>query len=618
MNQHATNAATANFIVQFRLVWIGAAILLASSVACGQDLPVRGKVPDGTGQLESVPALFSGGVDDQGRDYLLNGQLATNGKLILTASNGFFDNGVCRAKGESSLPKVGDDSLIKPNFAFLDQWNKTTGTIRWHLWLPKPGTVKLSVNLRVTQQQSGSKLTISLAGQSRTVTTVPSSNQTQPNQPQPWNLSFDVKQPGEHTVSISAVSIPKKKLGVGELHRIDVFGSAVQEAQLLRARWRPSAVHGGYSCSSIKRSRMWVMTTRSACDFSSYSPITTPFGYYGTSFEADRRAKGSFNFSMWAAGRGKEVPALQQMPHLLAAGSPQAEFSGFGHEGSGVKLRDWIAMPDRPKLCIQALRVESDDKYDTYYGYFWDHPIGRWKLYAAGRKWNRGKAKEHLSPSSFCEIPGPPQVQRSGDRVREVRRRGWHFSEDKQWHWMDTFECKSKSPANKFWYTTPDGEFAMGTGGMRYYAWKQPSAPVKQRQLPEFLTAKATEQLFRLPAEIGAMKTIQVESDSATINLSLTRSGSNARATIYFGETDCLTFTKRRLHATERKSPVSQSTQADDRSWSHNSETASVKDGDNKLTLRNLKPATTYYRRALVTNEEGKIWSFQTHQFRTK
>ena len=121
MNQHATNAATANFIAQFRLVWIVAVILLASSVACGQDLPVRGEVPDGTGQLESVPALFSGGVDEQGRNYLLNGQLATNGKLILTASNGFFDNGVCRAKGESLLSKVGDDSLIKPNFAFLDQ-----------------------------------------------------------------------------------------------------------------------------------------------------------------------------------------------------------------------------------------------------------------------------------------------------------------------------------------------------------------------------------------------------------------------------------------------------------------------------------------------------------------
>ena len=97
-----------------------------------------------------------------------------------------------------------------------------------------------------------------------------------------------------------------------------------------------------------------------------------------------------------------------------------------------ISNRKDIAMPDRPKLCIQALRVESDDKYDTYYGYFWDHPTGRWKLYAAGRKWNRGKAKEHLSPGSFCEIPGPPQVQRSGDRVREVRRRGWHFSKDKR------------------------------------------------------------------------------------------------------------------------------------------------------------------------------------------
>jgi hypothetical protein len=570
--------------------------------------------PEGNEQLETAPALFKGGVDDQGREFYLNGQLAQESKLILTASNGFFDSGTCRANGESSLPKIGDEALIKPNFAFLGQWKETRGTIRWHLWLSQPGAVRFNVNMRVAKDAAGSELTVVFAGKTHTVTTVESS----PGTPQPWNLVFDVANPGEHTITLSASKITQPKSGVGELHTIDVYGPAINKAQLLRARWRPAAVHGGYSCSTIKQSRMWVMTTRSMCDFSSYSPITTPFGYYGTSFESDRRTKGGFNFSMWAAGSGGTVPPLEQMPHLLAAGSPEAEFSGFGHEGSGVKLRGWTPMPDRPEVCVQALRVESEGNYDTYHGYFWDHPTQRWKLYAVGRKWSGGKAKEHLSPGSFCEIPGPPHVQRSGDLVREVRRSGWHYGEDEKWHAMDTFKCRSKGPSNKFWYTTSDGEFAMGTGGMRHYEFKQPSTRGEKKTLPEFLTPEATKQLYRLPADANAIQPIEIGKNYATINLSMTRAGTNARAEIYYGESDCLTFAKRELHGTERNSAVSKSTQADDRSWSHSTEINSLKDGSNQSRLVGLKPDTTYYYRVLVTNDEGQVWTFKTQTFRTK
>ncbi|WP_231615999.1 DUF3472 domain-containing protein [Novipirellula artificiosorum] len=588
--------------------------LLSGTTVVGQDFVSGERAPGGTGQLQTAPALFKAGVDDQGRHYFLNGQPAKNSRLILTASNGFFDNGTCRAGGESLLPKIGDDSLIQPNFAYLDQWKKTSGTIRWHLWLPKPGTLRMSVNMRVSGRQAGSQLTVSLAGKSQTVTTL----QSLPDTPQPWDLAFDVTEPGEHTVSLTAEKISDIDSGVGELHSINVFGAALKDSQLLRARWRPAAVHGSYSCSKVKQSRMWVMTTRSMCEFSSYSPITTPFGYYGTSFEADRRTSGGFNFSMWAAGSRGKVPPLDQMPHLLAAGSPQAEFSGFGHEGSGVKLREWIPMPDRPKLCVQALRVESDGNYDTYHGYFWDHPTRRWKLYAVGRKWNGGKAKEHLSPGSFCEIPGPPQVQRSGDRVREVRRRGWCYGDDDRWHAMDTFQCKSKEPSNKFWYTTAEGEFAMGTGGMRYYDFKQPPAPETQQALPEFLTPEATRQLYRLPAEINEVKAINVASTSAAISLSMTRAGTNSRVEVYYGESDCMTFAKRKLHGTERNSAVSKSTQADKRSWSHSNHAVPLKDGKNQVILKDLKPETTYYYRALIMNDEGKLWTFKTKSFRTK
>ena len=582
--------------------------------AWGQQTNTGFTSPAGNGQLETPPALFGGGVDPQGRRYFLNGQPAQNNKLILTASNGFFDLGTCRAGGQSALPKIGDDSLIKPNYAFLDQWKSINGSIRWHLWCGQSGTVRLNVHLQVSEREAGSRLTISFAEKSRRVTTVASTADT----PQPWNLDFQITEPGEQTISLSAETIRSSNSGVGKLYTIDAFGDGIQDSQLLRARWRPAAVHGSYSCSKLERSRVWVMTTRSICDFSSYSPITTPFGYYGTSFGSDRRSNGNFNFSMWAAGARGTIPPLEQMPHLLAAGSPEAEFSGFGHEGSGVKLREWIPMPDRPELCVQALRVESNEKYDTYSGYFWDHPTRQWKLYAVGRKWNGQKVKESLTPGSFCEIPGPPQVQRTGDLVREVRRRGWHYGEDKKWHAMDTFHCRSKDPTNKFWYTTDKGEFAMGTGGMRYYEFQQPSAPTKENQLPEFLTPTSTAQLTLLPAEIKEMTATNVTRNSATIQLAMARAGTNSHAKIFYGENDCLTFAKRQLHGTERNSEVSQSTQADKRSWSNNSQRIALKDGLNQITLTGLKPATTYYYRCLITNDQGKCWTFQTNSFRTR
>lgn len=587
------------------VVWVGLTLLTTAAF---------GQIPSGSGQLETPPGLFSGGTDAGGREYLLNGQPARNGKLILTASNGFFDNGVCRAGGESSLPKVGDDDLIKPNFEMLEQWKRTDGTIRWHLWLPKPGEVRLSFNMNVSADEAGSQVKVTLAGITKTVTTQTAKQQS----PQPWNLVFQVTEPGEHTISLSAAKIANPRAGVGDLHTIDVYGSAIQRAQLLRARWRPAAVHGGYACSTVPRSRIWVMTTRSTCDFSSYSPITTPFGYYGTSFEADRRAKGGFNFSMWAARAGAAPPPLRQMPHLLAAGSPEAEFSGFGHEGSGVKLRGWIPMPDRPQVCVQALRVDSDSSYDTYSGYYWDHPSQQWKLYAVGRKWHGGKPREHLAPGSFCEIPGPPHIQRSGDRVREVRRRGWHLGPDGNWQTMDTFNCRSKGPANKFWYTTAEGEFAMGTGGMRYYQFSRPAVPRKSNSLPEFLSAEATRDLHALPAEIASIEVNRRGKAEATISVNMKAAGTKAKAQVFYGESDCLTFAKRKLHGTERNSTVSQSTQAQDRSWSHNTPAVALKDGVNQLTLAELDAETTYYFRILITNEEGRMWSYSTGSFRTQ
>lgn len=561
------------------------------------------EVPNGFGQLETPPAMIPGGVDEAGRKFSYLAQPEKGGKLVLTASNGFFTKGVCRAAGESDLPKVGDEDLIQPNYAYLENWNNTTGTIRWHLHILKAGEASLLIRL---EGAGDSEIEVNLGDMTQLVTT---RNITENP------VTFEIEKPGEYELSLRATRIGDPSSGVGQLHRIEVFGSAVEGANLLRARWRPAAVHGGYNSSKIDGGRLLVTTTRSTVPISNYSPITTPFGYYGSSFTADKKSNGEFNFSMW--GRDGAASDLKQMPHLLGVGSPDGEFSGFGHEGSGVKPRGWTPMPDQPELCVQALRVEPGELYDTYYGYYFDHPTAAWKFYGAGRKWHDGKPNTHLKVGSFCEVPGPPQVERTGDIYREVRRRGWYRDGD-VWVAMDEYSpsgagSKGDMPVNKRWFTTDDGEYAMGCGGVRFYTANEPPAPSGNDELPYFLASDSVANLFTMPIEFGSIQATGLSANSATIDVNIAKGDNLNGGTIYYGTKDALTFAPRELHGTEKNSELSQA--VNDSAWQKSTKFESVTVGANRVVLTELEPDTTYHYRVLIDNDVSRVWNNETLTF---
>ncbi|MEM9015912.1 MAG: fibronectin type III domain-containing protein [Verrucomicrobiota bacterium] len=567
------------------------------------------EVPDGYGQLENVPTIIPGGVDEAGREFVYLGQAAEKRKLIFTASNGFFTGRVATAKGESALPKVGDEDLIVPNFAYLD-WTGTEHSLRWHVHIAEPGTVHFAVHLAAAN--AGSKIDVRFAGETRSVATASSNAE----KAQPWDLSFEAAKPGEYEFALEATNVAGNK--VGDLYRIDAFGPALTDAHLLRVRWRPAAAHGGYDTGRVGNAKLLVFTTRSVADVSSYSPVTTPFGYYGTSFEADRRTNGSFNFSMW----GKEGAAsdLKTMPHLLGLGSKEGEFSGFGHEGSGVKPRGWDPMPDRPELVVQALRVESDEEYDTYYGYYFDHPTSSWKFYAAGNKWHGGNPKEHLKLGSFCEVPGPPDRQRTGDVYREVRRRGWAWDGD-AWKSLETYlpggnGSSGNPPVNKLWYTTEEGEYAMGCGGIRLYPHDSSRVTASiSSDLPYFLSSSTVANLFTLPIDIGTVQATEVSSDRAVIEFDVPFGENLSAGAVHFGTKDALTFAARELHGTERNSSLSQAIQG--MAWENSVPIEQLTTGVNRVSLEGLEPGTEYFYRVLTSNDVSQIWTEESYSFTT-
>ncbi|MDA7920218.1 fibronectin type III domain-containing protein [Verrucomicrobiales bacterium] len=585
-------------------------LFLAPLLACLVGILSAEEAPGGYGQLENAPQPVPGGIDEEGRDYSYLGQLETEGKLILTASNGFFTKGTCQAKGESKLPKVGDEDLIVPNYEHLD-WKSNEGTLRWHLLVKRAGMVRFNVHL--ASGGGAGDVEVKFAGASKVVK--PSSSNAK--KAQAWDLAFEVEEPGEYMISLGGTGSSSGG-SIGQLYHIDAFGPAIEEAQLLRVRWRPAAAHGGYDTSKVPNSKLLVFTTRSIAPISSYSPITTPFGYYGTSFDGDMRSNGSFNFSMW--GKDGAASDLKMMPHLLGVGSPEGEFSGFGHEGSGVKPRGWDPMPDRPELVVQALRLVPGKDYDAYYGYYFDHPTNAWKFYGGGKKWHGGKSNEHLKLGSFCEVPGPPQVERTGDVYREVRRRGWSY-DDGKWVPLETYSpggsgSSGDEPVNKSWYTTKDGEYAMGCGGIRLYSHKD--ALVKPGGIdepPYFLTSASLENVFQMPIEYRAIQASEVGSDRARIEMDVASLSNLQSGIVFYGVKDALTFAPRELHGTEKNSSLSN--EVNSQSWEEKVELPSAELGLNAIELTGLEPDTTYFYRVLMKDEVSQVWNEDTLSFRT-
>ncbi len=537
-----------------------------------------------------------------------------NGRLVLDANNGFFDKGAFRAIGKEASPES-DRLLISSHFDGLQAVSdKNLGEARWYFWKvsPKPAELRIFVDVPPSEVDVDWKVRVG-KNEFEFSTSVSDGLQAQ-------NVVFPLDFGSSGLQIISIRRADSKRASETKFRKIEVGGAGIEGARLIRARWRPAAVHARYESSQCEESKLWVFETQSVRASSSYSPITTSFGYFGASFNAEGLAAGGVNFSMWAANRkATKMPAVSAMPHLLATANPAAEFSGFGHEGTGVKIRNWEPYQEHPKSVIQALRVETNEGFDTFYGYLFDESEKCWKLFGAGRRPAKNKKGGiTLRAGSFCEVPGPPNVERTGDVVREVKRRGWFFGSDKKWHIADTLHLGDNPvDTNRFVRALEDGWLLMGTGGVEMSTGpKVVRLRNKPLKLPLYLSPKHENQLFELPVEIGKPKVTKIRAGSVLVSYRGLNAGSQTRATLYYGRSDCLTFVKRKLHGTEKKG-ASRDQFEGDRTWQFQTDTVEVSDAKAEFPLDQLNPGTTYFFRVLVEGTQGKSWAFKTGQFKT-
>jgi hypothetical protein len=501
----------------------------------------------------------------QGVDQVVLTETAVDGKLSLLPGHSFF-SGAEGAKLSGEKPAT-DELNGDKQWASIDGLKSPDQRIVFPLWLRADGSVagKIRGTGRFNVELGEAKSTA--AG------------------------GFEIK--GAKAGRVDLVLSP---IGPGTIESIELSGPAIAGAQLLRARWRPAAIHSHFGSSGLgaAQGRLWIMEVRPIFgekDF--YSPITTPFGYFGSTFNADHTS-GGINFSMWSFQRGAAEPPVPQLSHLLAIGHPQATFGHFDHEGTGVKLRDWNPYEgQRIASTVLALRIEPGKPYDTYTGWFIDQQTRQWRLFASGRKWSEKRSVESLLPGCFVEVPGPPHIQRSGHIMRAADFRGWCRDDNGKWHQLDLMNG-SKADANReqtncLWSLSNDGWFRMAMGGMTHYRYPKRveiSAP-KMKSMPDYMSEAALSALD-FPTTV-AVKRLVRQGTRVHVELELkTTAKDRSKAKAFFGAEDALTF---------------------DHRWDKSQDLGELAAGVQRISFDGA-PASGFCR-ILVTNETG---SYFTHE----
>jgi len=514
-------------------------------------------------------------------------------RLVLTANESFFPKlGLaCLTREKNNTGKTGDIAELNKgeSFSAIGKWD--TGDIaQWGLFLERAGDVQVRVRCNVPDDAAEFEVRI---GQSSAIITT-----NKKTDAQVISGHLRVEQQGFNTLQLRCTQASSGC----NITSVELSGPCIADAAVLRKRWRPAAAHTKFTSSkSHGPLRLWVMEMDAVPgELSFYSPITTPFGYYGPSWQANGKVNSSFNFSLWSFGRGKQAPPIEQLSHLLAAGDRKASLGGFSHEGTGVKIRNWEPLAGRQgQRQALALRVEPGTPYDTYYSYFYANDEKRWRLFGIGNRYNNGKPLKSLWVGSFVEVPGRASVQRTGAYPRTMRYRGWCMDTRGKWHPLNRMTTGNVNKESGLTHTdrgvTEDGWFFLQTGGWTFR--KPPTTPTIELAAttrPDYLTDQDIKDLNSTPSSIEFSEDVP-PSDPRKISFTVRNAGKAPVATLYYGDKEALTFADQ---------------------WQHKIPVPGIKNGSNQVSLPSVNRQGTLLLRLQLTNDEGIFWSRTTLQIK--
>jgi len=420
--------------------------------------------------------------------------------------------------------------------------------------------------------------------------------------------------------NLTTGTLVNEDASVGDLEKAVLSGDAIAGAQVVTIRSpRTGAVHGRFGSSANPRGVVLaVMEVRiaTANQPGQYFPITTPFGYFGSTWKNANGRFGGANFSMWSDGEPARAGNIEKLSRLISYRA-DATYTVYGHEGIGVKpigRNPWQDMKPTEHQLL-AIRKIPGKQLDTFVCYFMNFDTNEWELFGCGQKFNKSGKLTDLSVGHFMEVLYPSPHQR-----RESHVRGWFMNGNGDWFQVDQMRRGNYSAAKDLSHRThgitDDGWFSMSTGG-----WfptdveaKTFNLPPKHRlnssKRPAHLKGQMLKSILSLPVEISPNRRVNSTSNSATVQFDIEQGELTGSGLLYYGTKDCATFPH---NIEDRGYPFVSKWK-----WPQHIEVKNVKTGRNSITLSGLEPKTKYYFRLLVHGTKYHTWSEETDSFTTK
>lgn len=515
--------------------------------------------------------------------------------LVFTPNESFFSpTGTLIAHLRDKT--TGNEYNKNEYYDYITDWKVLSDTIIFGIDIKTAGNLIIKPEMAIPSAQEGSEVLIYLDDTSKEITlTATGSLDTYAIQNE---VTFEDVSLGFHTVKLQLKSLKDSGSSIGRFNNLHLTGPAAKDAENVMRRYRAKAVHCRWQTEStnpIEISVHELTIISKSQDF--YQPITTPFGYTGSTWDKDTQTFGGYNFSLWSYGQNDPVPPFYQESHLIAVG-PGLEFGAYGHEGTGVKPRG-----DHPYVGIDtdvqtiAVRKVPGETYDTYWSYYLDPVDGHWKLYGCGKKFNKNGNIEYLTTGAFVEVPGGAHKVRNGNVTCETQYRGWQMDTSGNWYPINTMVGTTSQNNLSFrdWKTV-NNKFSMQMGG-----WGEPGIEKKTLTLsnpdpvPDYLKGTFIDELYKMPATFVDNDPIEVSNRSAKLSLEITDLGTGAYAEVFWGTEEGLTKEEKWTN----KMPIT------------------VNNGANEFTLDNLERNTDYYYRIRIKNSQGITWSMDTQTFKT-
>ncbi len=410
-----------------------------------------------------------------------------------------------------------------------------------------------------------------------------------------------------------------ERFRIGEIQKLDLHGEAVEGARVMTIRSpRTGAVHGNYQSSKSPADIILaVMEVRIATpdQTGQYFPITTPFGYFGSTWMNDTGRFGGANFSLWSESDAARAADIPRLSHLLAYRA-DAVYTVYGHEGIGVKPigeNPWLKMKPTHHE-ILAIRKEPGETLDTYTCYFANLDTGKWELFGSGKNFNKSGKLTGLNVGSFVEVLYPsPQIR------RESNVRGWYMNKKGEWFQIDQMQVgkyeAAKDVSHREHGVTEDGWFKMATGGWYPNDLERRTIELPPRfrlgpdDRPKFLKGSQLQSLLTLPIGIETSNVVATK-NSATVKFTISRGELDGTGCLYYGFEDKSTFPH---DIEDRDYPFVKQWK-----WEHLLKLNRVKLGTNTTKIQGLTSGKRYYYRILIHGKDYHVWSPETEVFTTK